>query len=92
MALPRAASLMSPIMGRLSDTILVSNLGRRDLGTIDQLDFFPVARGRSAVAFGLAGVPGGQTTLSLRTRDINRSDTRAILDDAVEQFQLELER
>jgi hypothetical protein len=90
MALPRAASLMSPIMGRLSDTILVSNLGRRALGAVDRLDFFPVARGRSAVAFGLTGIPGGQTSLSVRTRNIDPADTRAILDDAAEQFDLEL--
>jgi hypothetical protein len=90
MALPRAASLMSPIVGRLSDTILVSNLGRRELGAIERLDFFPVARGRSAVAFGLTGIPGGQTSLSLRTRNLDPADTRNILDDAAEQFELEL--
>ena len=89
-ALPRAASLLRPFLGRLSDTILVSNLGRHELGAVAQLDFFPVARGRSAVAFGLASIPGQQSTLSIRTLFLSRPDAQMILDRTIEEFDHEL--
>jgi hypothetical protein len=84
--LPRRAHLLRPVLGRLSDTILVSNLGRQELDHVERLDFFPVARGRSSVAFGCAGVAGGLTTLSIRARYLDRPDARAILDCAVEEL------
>lgn len=81
--LPRAARLVGPLVYRLSDTILVSNLGRQRIGPVDRVDFFPVARGRSAVAFGAAGIADGRTSLTLRARDLDRTDADRLLDDVV---------
>jgi hypothetical protein len=80
---PRAMRLLSPIAGRMSDSLLVSNLGRQALPAVRRLDFFPVARGRSAVAFGAAGLDGGPSTLSVRARDIAQDEVEALLDAAV---------
>ena len=63
--LPPGTSLLRPLLKRLSDTILVSNLGRLDL-PVSSVEFYPVARGRSAVAVGAAGIAGEPTTLTLR--------------------------
>ncbi len=81
--LPRAARLVGPFVYRLSDTFLVSNLGRRGIDAVDRVDFFPVARGRSAVAFGAIGVAEGLTSLTLRARDLDRTDADKLLDDVV---------
>jgi hypothetical protein len=75
--------LLGPVAGRFSDSLLVSNLGRREVPGATRLDFFPVARGRSAVAVGAAGLPGGPSTVSLRARDLSSEDAEALLDDLV---------
>lgn len=74
--------LVEPLVERFSDTILVSNLGRHALPGVHRLDFFPVARGRSAVCFASAAVVDGATTLTLRARDLSPGDARRLLDDA----------
>lgn len=89
-ALPRAARLLSPVLGRLSDTILVSNLGRPAVGNVASLDFFPVARGRSAVALGAVSILGGRSTLTLRARFLDPSDAQLLLDGAVAALGREL--
>lgn len=73
---------LQPIVDRFSDTILVSNLGRVDLPGAHRLEVFPVARGRSAVCFASATVAGGETSLTIRTRDLSPGATRRLLDDA----------
>jgi hypothetical protein len=80
---PRALRLLSPIAYRFSDSLLVSNHGRCDLPGLSRLEIFPVARGRSAVVFGSAGVAGGESTLSVRARDLTREDAEGLLDQAV---------
>ena len=80
---PRWGWLLEPVVGRFSDSLLISNLGRRDVPGAARLEFFPVARGRSAVAVGAAGLPGGPSTVSLRTRDLTSEDAEALLDDLV---------
>jgi hypothetical protein len=80
---PRTMRLLQPVVNRFSDSLLVSNLGRQRVAGIERIDFFPVARGRSAVVFGAAAVEGGATTLSIRARDLSQPDVEAILDDAV---------
>jgi hypothetical protein len=80
---PRWGWLLEPVVGRFSDSLLISNLGRRDVPGVTRLEFFPVARGRSAVAVGAAGLPGGPSTVSLRTRDLTSEDAEALLDDLV---------
>lgn len=75
-------SLLEPVVERFSDTLLISNLGRHRLPGVERLDFFPVARGRSAVCFASAGVEGGATTLTLRARDLSPGDARRLLADA----------
>jgi hypothetical protein len=82
--LPPGAHLLWPILNRLSDTILVSNLGRLNLPSVRKLEFYPVARGRSAVAFGAAGLPGRPTTVTLRARDLALPDTAAMLEHTVD--------
>jgi hypothetical protein len=74
---------LAPVVERFSDTILLSNLGRHPVAGISRLDFFPVARGRSAVCFASAAVEGGETTLTLRARDLSPGDARRLLDGAV---------
>jgi hypothetical protein len=76
---PGASYFLRPVLQRLSDTILVSNLGRLDLPMVHRLEFYPVARGRSAVAVGASGLVGQTTTLTLRARDLVPSDAAALL-------------
>lgn len=73
---------LEPVVERFSDTILLSNLGRHRVPGVERLDFFPVARGRSAVCFASASIEGGQTTLTLRARDLSPADGRRLLADA----------
>jgi hypothetical protein len=84
---PRLLKLLSPISDRFSDSILVSNLGRHDVPPATRLDFFPVARGRSAVAFGAAGLTTGERTLAIRARDLDQSDAERLLEAAVARFE-----
>jgi hypothetical protein len=81
--------LLEPVVERFSDTILISNLGRHRVPGVDRLDFFPVARGRSAVCFASAAIDGGATTLTLRARDLSPGDTRRLLDDAAGRLGVE---
>jgi len=77
-------TLTHPIVNRFSDSLLVSNLGRQSLPGTTRLEFFPVARGRSAVAFGAVGVDGMASTLSLRARDLTMADAQKLLGGAVQ--------
>jgi hypothetical protein len=81
--LPPGAFLLQPVMQRFSDTVLVSNLGRLDLPGVRRLEFYPVARGRSALAIGAAGLVGGPTTLTLRSRTLSPPDAESLLSDVV---------
>ncbi len=74
---------LTPVVERFSDTILVSNLGRQTVPGVERIDFFPVARGRSAVCFASASVAGGETTMSIRARDLSPGDAQRVLADAV---------
>ena len=74
---------LEPVVERFSDTILVSNLGRHAVPGVERLDFFPVARGRSAVCFASASIEGGGTTLTLRARDLSPASARRLLAAAV---------
>jgi hypothetical protein len=80
---PRAIGLLEPIAHRFSDSFLISNVGRHKIAGVSSLAFFPVARGRSAVAFGAAGVAGGSSTLSIRAPHLSLGDCEALLDAAV---------
>ena len=81
-----ALALARPVVHRFSDSFLISNLGRQSLPNAERLDFFPVARGRSAVAFGAVGLEGATSTLSLRARDLAHTDALRLLEDAVRLF------
>jgi hypothetical protein len=80
---PRLGWLLEPVVGRFSDSLLVSNLGRREVPGATRVDFFPVARGRSAVAVGAVGLAGGPVTVSVRARDLSSEDAGALLADLV---------
>jgi hypothetical protein len=80
---PRWGWVLGPVVGRFSDSLLVSNLGRREVPGATRLEFFPVARGRSALAVGAVGLAGGPATVSVRARDLSSSDTEALLADLV---------
>jgi hypothetical protein len=84
---PRLGRLLGPVARRGSDSLLVSNLGRRAVPGATRLDFFPVARGRSAVAVGAAGLAGGPSTVSLRARDLSSEDAEALLADIVARLE-----
>jgi hypothetical protein len=80
---PRWGRSLEPVVGRFSDSLLISNLGRREVPGATRLEFFPVARGRSAVAVGAVGLLGGPSTVSVRARDLTSEDAEALLDDLV---------
>ncbi|MDQ8047359.1 MAG: hypothetical protein REI11_22320, partial [Patulibacter sp.] len=75
--------LLGPIIDRFSDSLLVSNLGLVDLPGATAVDFYPQARGRSAVAIGACSVAGGERTLTLRARDLDDTDAAALLDAVI---------
>lgn len=77
-------ALSRPIVNRFSDSLLISNLGRQSLPDVARLEFFPVARGRSAIAFGAVGVAGMPSTLSLRARDLSLVDAQLLLGKVVQ--------
>jgi hypothetical protein len=81
--LPPGAFLLRPLLKRFSDTMLVSNLGRLDLDGVTKVEFYPVARGRSAVAVGATGLTGQPVTLTLRARDLNPKDAARFLERIV---------
>ena len=84
---PRGAGVvMRPVTDRFSDSFLISNLGVLDLPGIRRISFFPVARGRSAVAFGAASSAPGRATLSLRARDLAVDDATLLLHDVAARF------
>lgn len=87
--LPRGSFLLRPVLARFSDTVLVSNLGRLDL-PLRSLEFYPVARGRSAVAVGAAGLGGRATTITVRARDLDRRDATSFLDNVITNMEEEL--
>lgn len=76
---------LEPVVERFSDTILLSNLGRHDVAGISRLDFFPVARGRSALCVASAAIAGGETSLTVRARDLSPGDGRRLLAGIVER-------
>lgn len=82
----RALRLLVPLVDRFSDSFLLSNLGRHDVPGVSRVDFFPVARGRSAVAFAAASVAGGASTLTVRARDLSPAAARSLLTDASARF------
>jgi hypothetical protein len=84
--LPPGTFLLRPLLWRLSDTFLVSNLGRLELPGVADLEFYPVARGRSAVAFGAAGLPGRPSTLTVRARDLVPEAAERLLERVVENL------
>jgi hypothetical protein len=78
---PRALRVLGPISHRFSDSLLVSNLGCTELAGVKRFAFFPVARGRSAVAFGASAVRRDRSTLSLRARDLSQADAESLIDE-----------
>lgn len=77
---PKAVmALLEPVVERFSDTILISNLGRHEVPGASRIDFFPVARGASAVCVASASIAGGETSLTLRARDLSPVDGRRLL-------------
>jgi len=84
---PRLGRALSPLMGAFSDSFLVSNLGRVALPAVRSVEFYPVARGRSAVAVGAVGVSRGDASLSLRARDLSPDDAAELLDSVVRRLE-----
>jgi hypothetical protein len=80
------------LAARASDSLLVSNVGRFAVPEATRLVFAPVARGRSAVAFGTAGLvpaePDGpvRSTLTLRTRHLSQPDAQRLLADVLDRL------
>jgi hypothetical protein len=82
----RLLRLAAPFVGRVSDTLLVSNFGRVEIPGLHALECYPVARGRSALAFGAVRVSGGRSTLTLRARYLSPEDGRRILLGVIEHL------
>ena len=77
---PKAVmAALAPLVERFSDTLLISNLGRQEVEGVERLDFFPVARGRSAVCIGAATIVGATSSLTIRARDLSPGDARRLL-------------
>ena len=85
---PRSLRFLSPIADRFSDSLLVANHGRYELPGIHELDVFPVARGRSAVAIGAAAIAGGESTIALRARDLSKEDTEQLLEQMIRRLEM----
>lgn len=83
----RYLKLTRPLVPRLSDSILASNLGGHAVDGARRIDFYPVARGRSAVACGFTTVTGAESSMTLRARRLDQGDAQRILDEAVERFE-----
>jgi hypothetical protein len=83
---PLALRLLAPVVARLGDSFLVSNLGRQDLTDLSDVIFFPVARGRSAVALGAVAGENGAGTVSLRARHLDSIDAETLLDVVIEHL------
>ena len=83
----RYLKLTAPLVPRLADSLLISNLGRHPIEHVDRLDFWPVSRGRSGLTFGLCSVEGGESSLGLRSYRHDVADGQRILDEAVERFE-----
>ena len=71
---------LQPVVERFSDTLLISNLGRQTLPGVRRVEFFPVARGASAVCIGSCAVERGETSLTVRARDLSPGDARRLVD------------
>ncbi len=84
---PRMLRLLGPVADRFADSVLISNHGDYELPGISQLAVFPVARGRSAVVFGAARVLGGESTVTLRARDLTSADAEELLDQTVRRME-----
>lgn len=84
---PALMRLLAPVVERFSDSLLVSNLGLVRLPGAAAVNFYPQARGRSAVALGAASVEGGARRLTLRARDLTEADAQALLDATVARLQ-----
>ena len=52
--------MLEPVVGAVLGLTAGLSLGRQEVPGATRLEFFPVARGRSAVAVGAVGLPGGQ--------------------------------
>ncbi|MBO9531610.1 MAG: hypothetical protein J7513_01395 [Solirubrobacteraceae bacterium] len=79
---------LAPVTDRLSDSLLISNLGRVELPGAAAVDFYPQARGRSAVAIGACTPVGGTARITVRARDLVPADAEALLDRVVRQLAL----
>jgi hypothetical protein len=88
----RPPRFAAPLAARASDSVLVSNVGRHPVPEATRLVFAPVARGRSAVAFGAAGLaataPGGpvRSTLTLRCHRLSRADAQRLLAEVLDRL------
>ena len=80
---PAALRLLAPVVSRLGDSFLVSNLGRHDVGGLTDVAFFPVARGPSAVAVGAVGRGDGLASVSLRARHLDDGDAGTLLGSVI---------
>jgi hypothetical protein len=78
------------LSGRLGSTMLVSNLGRlTGPAELLRVAFYPVAHGRSGVAFGAATVRGvGVLTIRARRRDFDREAARQLLTLAASELSI----
>jgi hypothetical protein len=85
--IPGWARLFAPFAPWFSDSLLVSNIGRVDLPNTERIEFYPVARGRSAVAFGAAALASGAATISIRARDLVQPDAEALLTAVARRFE-----
>ncbi len=82
----RVLRIVAPVLGRLSDSLLVSNLGLVDLPGARAIDFYPQARGRSAVAIGACTPAGGLARITLRARDLSQFDAGLLLGTVVDEL------
>jgi hypothetical protein len=84
---PRLLMLAArPLLSRFSDSLLVSNLGRIELPGASAVEFYPVARGRSAVSLGAASVDDGEPIVTLRALHLAPADAELLLQRIVERF------
>jgi hypothetical protein len=80
---PRALKLLTPLVSRMSDPVLVCNFERVGMPGARVLEVYPAVRGRSALAFGAVRLAGGSSSLTLCSLNLSRDEAQHVLDETI---------
>jgi hypothetical protein len=78
--------VLSAVADRAGDTLLVSNLGATAVPQANRLEFYPVARGRSGLAFGCVTNADQPPVLTIRSATLSQKDAEELVRNAASRF------